>query len=75
MGDKSEKKRKFIIDTARQVFSVRGFKNVTMKDIVDACGISRGGLYLYFHDTEEIFSEILKLDAEETDIVFTRRLT
>lgn len=75
MGDKSEKKRKFIIDTARQVFSVRGFKNVTMKDIVDACGISRGGLYLYFHDTEEIFSEILKLDAEESDNVFTRQLT
>ena len=75
MGDKSKQKRQFILDTARQVFAVRGFKNVTMKDIVDACGISRGGLYLYFHDTEEMFSEILKLDAEESDDVFAKQLT
>lgn len=75
MGEKSKQKRQYILDTSRQVFAVKGFKNVTMKDIVDACGISRGGLYLYFHDTDEIFSEILTLDAEESDDVFTRQLT
>lgn len=47
MSDKSVQKQKYIIETARNVFMEKGFKEVTMKDIVEACGISRGGLYLY----------------------------
>ena len=42
-----------------------------MKDIVEACDISRGGLYLYFGSTREIFLEVLKLEASETDDVFS----
>ncbi|WMC93173.1 TetR/AcrR family transcriptional regulator [Kineothrix sp. MB12-C1] len=49
----------------------KGFKNVTMKDIVEACEISRGGLYLYFSGTEEIFMEVLKMETEEADDVFS----
>ena len=48
MGEKSAQKRKYIVETARGVFVEKGYKDVTMKDIVDACKISRGGLYLYF---------------------------
>ncbi len=48
MGDKSVKKKKYIVETARKVFMEKGFRKVTMKDIVEACDISRGGLYLYF---------------------------
>ena len=48
----------------------KGYKQVTMKDIVDACGISRGGLYLYFQNTGEVFEEVLKLEQAETDDVF-----
>ena len=31
-----------------------------MKDIVEACGISRGGLYLYFANTKELFEALLE---------------
>ena len=71
MGEKSIQKRKFILDTARKVFMEKGFKRVTMKDIVEACDISRGGLYLYFSSTEEIFLEVLRMESEETDDVFS----
>ncbi len=71
MGEKSEQKRKFILETARKVFMEKGFKRVNMKDIVDACDISRGGLYLYFSSTEEIFLDVLRLESEETDDVFS----
>ena len=71
MGEKSVQKRKFILDTARKVFMEKGFKRVTMKDIVEACDISRGGLYLYFSSTEEIFLEVLRMESEETDDVFS----
>ncbi len=71
MGEKSAQKRKFIVETARKVFAEKGFKRVTMKDIVDACDISRGGLYLYFDSTEELFLEVLRLEREEADDVFS----
>lgn len=64
MGEKSEQKREYILKKAREVFAKKGFRDVTMKDIVEACEISRGGLYLYFGSTEEIFKEILKQDLE-----------
>jgi AcrR family transcriptional regulator len=67
MGEKSIQKRKYILDKARAVFSEKGFKNVTMKDIVDACDISRGGLYLYFSGTEEIFLAVLSEANDEDD--------
>ena len=60
MGEKSLQKKKYILEKAREVFMEKGYKNVTMKDIVDACEISRGGLYLYFPGTRELFLEVLK---------------
>ncbi len=71
MGEKSVQKRKYILETARKVFMEKGFKRVTMKDIVEACDISRGGLYLYFESTDQIFLEVLKLESQEADDVFS----
>lgn len=65
MGQKSEEKRQFILKQAREVFAKKGYRAVTMKDIVDACGISRGGLYLYFKSTKEIFLALLKQEEEK----------
>lgn len=64
MGEKSEQKREYILKCAKDVFATKGFRDVTMKDIVEACEISRGGLYLYFGSTEEIFKEILLAELE-----------
>lgn len=75
MGEKSLQKKRFILETARRVFMEKGFKNVTMKDIVEACEISRGGLYLYFGSTTEIFLEVLKMEAGEADDVFSDSIT
>ncbi len=75
MGEKSIQKRKYILETARKVFMEKGYKNVTMKDIVEACEISRGGLYLYFASTSEIFMEVLKLESQEADDVFSDNIT
>ena len=75
MGEKSIQKRKYILKTAREVFMEKGFKSVTMKDIVEACEISRGGLYLYFESTEQIFLEVLKLESEEGDDAFSESIS
>lgn len=74
MGEKSVQKKRYILETARKVFVEKGFQKVTMKDIVEACDISRGGLYLYFDNTIQIFLEVLKLESEEADDVFSDRI-
>ncbi len=71
MGEKSIQKKKYILTTARKVFVEKGYKKVTMKDIVEACDISRGGLYLYFDSTAQIFKEVLKMESQEDDDVFS----
>lgn len=74
MGEKSLQKKRYILETARKVFATKGYKNVTMKDIVEACEISRGGLYLYFENTEQIFLEVLQMEADEADDVFAQHI-
>jgi AcrR family transcriptional regulator len=59
MYKKSDMKRDFILEKAKKVFRKKGFAAVTIKDIVDECGISRGGIYLYFHSVDEIFMQVI----------------
>ena len=65
MGKKSIEKKQYILETAHKVFVEKGYRVVTMKDIVEACQISRGGLYLYFDSVKEIFEEVLQKENEE----------
>ncbi len=74
MTTKSLEKRKYILACAERVFIREGFNKVTMKDIIDECKISRGGLYLYFQSVDEIFMEVIrehnekKLEAIQCDV-------
>lgn len=65
----NEKHRKIkirkILESARLVFYRKGFLDVTMQDIVDECGISRGGIYLYFNSVDEIFQEVIRRRNKE----------
>ena len=74
MGEKSLQKKQYILENAREIFMDKGYKNVTMKDIVEKCEISRGGLYLYFNSTKEVFEDVLKLEVQETDDVFSEAI-
>lgn len=60
MPSKSFIKRELILDRAKQVFIRKGFNRVTMKDIIEECNISRGGIYLYYSTVDEIFMEVVK---------------
>ena len=52
----------------------RGFKDVTMKDIAEACRISRGGLYLYYPSTKELLLDVLRMESAESDDTFKAAL-
>lgn len=67
MSEKRDSKRQLIIENASNIFASKGFRAVTMKDIVEACGISRGGLYLYYNSVESIFLDVIKAMEEEEE--------
>lgn len=59
MGEKAERTKEAILWEAGRLFAEKGFKEVTMSDICERTGLSRGGLYRYYSGTGQIFSEIL----------------
>lgn len=67
MADKGTKTKQFIVNTAAGLFSQKGFTAVTMKDICEACELSRGGLYRHFGSTKEIFIEVLERDENDAE--------
>jgi AcrR family transcriptional regulator len=52
-------KRRQIVDGARDIFLARGFDAASMGDIAKAAGVSKGTLYVYFKDKEELFQAIV----------------
>ena len=57
---KKEENMNDILDNARQLFVLNGYKNVTVDDICKKSGISKGSFYTYFQSKEELFLEIAK---------------
>lgn len=46
--------REYIIETANKLFEERGYANVTVKDICDACGITKTTFYYHIKSKEDI---------------------
>jgi AcrR family transcriptional regulator len=55
-------KRQQIIDGAKRCFLNLGFEAASMNDIAAEAGVSKGTLYVYFADKEDLFAELC--DAE-----------
>lgn len=55
-----EKRREQIKGIALKLFIDNGYSKTTMDEIVQAVGISKGGMYHHFSNKEEIFLELLK---------------
>lgn len=72
MGDKRERTKAMIIHESLQLFGQKGFTRVTMKDICEATGMSRGGLYSHFASTTEIFEEILNGVTQNDSMDFAK---
>lgn len=71
MSLKGEKTKQYIREKAYQLFAEKGFKEVTMKDICELTGLSRGGLYRHYESTEQIFLEIVNAfsDNQKNEIL------
>jgi TetR/AcrR family transcriptional repressor of nem operon len=55
MGSKGALTRQEIIDASLQLFSVNGYFHTATSDILEATGLTKGGLYGHFASKEEIW--------------------
>ena len=68
---KGDKTKELICSESYKLFAEKGFKEVTMKDICEKTGLSRGGLYRHYSSTEEIFSHIINalMQTQENEVL------
>ena len=60
-------KRSQIIEGARRVFIDKGFEAASMNDITREAGVSKGTIYVYFANKEELFEALIE---EERGTIF-----
>ena len=73
MSLKGDKTKRDILEKAYRLFAEKGFKEVTMKDICELTGLSRGGLYRHYESTEQIFLEIVHtFSDQQKNEIFTK---
>jgi len=63
-GAEDSAKRRQILDGARAVFLAQGFDAASMGEIARAAGVSKGTLYVYFENKEELFEATVHLQCE-----------
>ena len=59
MKMEDDERKKQIRQAAMKVFLDKGFRNTVMNDIMEATGLSRGGLYHHYGSTYEILYDIM----------------
>lgn len=60
-----ETRRNEIIASARKLYKVKSFKEITIKDIASDTSFTRPSIYNYFETKEEIFLAILKEEYDK----------
>ena len=52
--------KELILTAATKLFLQKNYKEVTMKDIVEKTGLSKGAFYHYFESKEQLFKEVIQ---------------
>ncbi len=63
----SEERRAQLIQTAIQIFSQKGFRGTTTKEIARAAGITEALVFQHFTNKDELYAAILDAKANEVD--------
>lgn len=63
LAAKSERTRRELIAAARSAFAERGYDSVSLRDITESLGLTKGAMYHHFSSKDELFREAV-LQAE-----------
>jgi AcrR family transcriptional regulator len=59
-GERRDKRRQEILDTASRLFTQLGYENVTLRAIAEELGYAHATLYRYFPDKSHLLAEICR---------------
>ncbi|RKZ30649.1 hypothetical protein DRQ36_04825 [bacterium] len=60
-----QQRRELIQKCALEVFASYGYDHATMDEIASRAELSKGAIYLYFHDKDELFSSLIEQGITE----------
>jgi AcrR family transcriptional regulator len=52
--------REIIIENARRLFNKKGFSEVSIDEVMENVGLTRGGFYRHFRDKDELYTEAVR---------------
>jgi AcrR family transcriptional regulator len=64
MEKEVENTQQKILNVSTEMFVERGYQSVSMREIAEACGLSKPGLYYYFTNKQDLFLAILDSQLE-----------
>src|SRR5215813_7330581 len=59
-AERQAQRREAILAAALDEFSARGFAATRLDDVAKRAGVAKGTIYLYFHDKESLFQELVR---------------
>ena len=65
--EEKRRRREMILEAAKKRFQRFGYSKTTMEEIAVDAGISKGTIYLYFHNKEDIFTAIMSREGLELE--------
>ena len=54
-------RRLLLFEAAADLFARYGFRKTSVEDITSVAGVSKGSMYLEFHNKEELFEALVML--------------
>jgi len=69
-----EHRKQTILESAKYLFFKQGFSATTMNQIAEAAELSKGTLYIYFHNKEELYISLLVEGMEILNNTFARSI-
>ena len=66
---KAFQRREQIVQAAIDLFSRKGFRGTTTREIAEAVGISEAGLFKYFATKEELYTAIIETKARTDEVL------
>ncbi|MDO5718926.1 MAG: TetR/AcrR family transcriptional regulator [Tissierellia bacterium] len=56
----AEERKAEICEIAKEIILKKGFRNMTMDELIDAVGISKGGMYHHYKNTKDVLRDVVK---------------
>lgn len=66
--------REKLIQSAKELFSQKGYNHTTVEDIVKHAGLSKGAFYFYFKSKDQLMEELINRMANRTKEIMERWL-